>query len=80
MDLAKWFQENHHIPIITSDLSYKEIQKRKNQQNDASEFVLFLQKQGGPLISEKEVQKESFVYHFEPDEIFERDHSIKIRK
>ena len=78
LGLAKWFQENHHIPIITSDLSYKEIQKRKNQQNDASEFVFFLQKQGGPLISEKEVQKESFVYHFEPDEIFEKDHSIKI--
>src|SRR6478752_528757 len=46
LGLAKWFHENHHIPIITSDLSYKEIQKRKNQQNDASEFVLFLQKQG----------------------------------
>ncbi len=76
--LAKWFQEKHHIPIYTSDLSYKQIQKRKNQQVGAREFILFLQKHGGPLISEQEVQKESFVYHFEPDGIFEKDQSIQL--
>ena len=78
LGLAKWFQEKHEIPIITSELSYQEIKKRKNQQNHVNEFILFLQKHGGPQISEKEIKNESFVYSFKPDGIFESNQSIKL--
>ena len=78
LGLAKWFQENHHIPIITSELSYQEIQKRKSSQNYANEIILFLKKHGGPQISEDKIKNESFVYNFEPDEIFQKNQSLKI--
>src|SRR5438309_1027341 len=78
LGLAKWFQVKHHIPIYTSDLTYKEIQKRKSQKKVENGLLLLIKDHGGPVISKQDVQDESFVYHFEPDEIFEKDHSIKI--
>lgn len=78
LGLAKWFQEKHHIPIYTSDLTYKEIQKRKNQKKDENGLLQLIQEHGGPIISKHEVHDESFVYHFEPDKIFEKEHTIKI--
>ena len=80
LGLAKWFQENHHIPIITSDLTIKKSKKERINRIMLMNSVIFRETRGTPVISEDKIKNESFVYHFEPDEVFEKRSIHKNRK
>ncbi|MFP7300371.1 MBL fold metallo-hydrolase [Neobacillus niacini] len=75
--LAKWFQENYHVPVYLSSLGYKEIQRKRNHDNGDWIQNLF-KTHGGPEISLNKVDLEEDAYEFEPDGLFENHETIKL--
>ncbi|MDR7077345.1 glyoxylase-like metal-dependent hydrolase (beta-lactamase superfamily II) [Neobacillus niacini] len=73
--LAKWFQEQKHVPVYISSLGYKEIlRKRKNE--DTNWMRRFLKTHGGPEIPKNMENPEAAAYEFEPDGLFEKEQTI----
>ncbi|UJL47369.1 MBL fold metallo-hydrolase [Virgibacillus sp. NKC19-16] len=72
--LAKWFQDNVGVPVYTSNLGYKEMQKNR-ETNVRDKIKRLVVKHGGyelPTNSEDG----SFIYDFEPDGFFEKNREI----
>ncbi|MFB3168538.1 MBL fold metallo-hydrolase [Neobacillus sp. 179-C4.2 HS] len=76
--LAGWFKERFDIPIFMSKYSYKELQKNNQQKNEGNKFTDFIKQHDGPEIQEKMMEKESAVFEFEPDGLFDHQQNIEI--
>ncbi|MEH7014211.1 MBL fold metallo-hydrolase [Neobacillus niacini] len=77
LGLARWFQEYHHVPVIISSLGYKEIQRRRN--NDQAKWIRsFLENHDSPEIPQNLGNSEAAAYDFEPDGVFENQQTIKL--
>jgi glyoxylase-like metal-dependent hydrolase (beta-lactamase superfamily II) len=73
--LARWFQENHHIPVFISSLGYQELQKKRNH-NRVNWLHSFLKSHDCPEISQNMGNSEAAAYEFEPDGVFENKQAI----
>ncbi|MBY7142788.1 MBL fold metallo-hydrolase [Virgibacillus sp. NKC19-3] len=74
--LAKWFQENVGVPVYTSNLGYKEMQKNR-EFNVRSKIKSLVMKHGGYELPANN-KDDAFIYHFEPDGFFENDQKIQL--
>ncbi|RDW18104.1 hypothetical protein CWR48_10945 [Oceanobacillus arenosus] len=74
--LAKWFQEQIHVPVIVSKSGYEEMKLNCRPQLE-EEFKALLLAHGAPGIPEK-MRNQSFIYDFEPDGFFENHEQIKL--
>jgi glyoxylase-like metal-dependent hydrolase (beta-lactamase superfamily II) len=75
--LAKWFQEQHQVPVYISRLGYQEMQSKRSNKNPYWIRNLFLN-HGGPALPEKMEDPEAAAFEFEPDGLFENHQKIKI--
>jgi glyoxylase-like metal-dependent hydrolase (beta-lactamase superfamily II) len=76
--LAGWFQERCRVPVFISSLGYKEMQRLRQQKYEKSKFNLFFKQHDGPEIPENTLQLEESAYDFEPDGLFEKNHTIQL--
>lgn len=67
--LARWFQENHHIPVYISSLGYQELQKKRDN-NRVNWLHSFLKSHDCPELSQNVGNSEAAAYEFEPDGVF----------
>ncbi len=74
--LAKWFQQDLGIPVIVSDLSYKEMQKNRvpGVRERLNQLVI---KHGGEGLPDH-IEDESAIYDFVPDGLFENHQHIQL--
>ncbi|PAE39084.1 MBL fold metallo-hydrolase [Bacillus sp. 7884-1] len=75
--LARWFQQQHHVPVYISSLGYKEIQRKRNHDN-GNWILSLLKTHGGPEIPRNMGNLEEDAYEFEPDGLFENQQTIKL--
>lgn len=77
LGLARWFQEEHHIPIYVSNLGYREIQRRRDK--EYTQFVVNMFKRHGcDEVSKMANTDYSQLYQFEPDGVFEENQQIQL--
>lgn len=74
--LAKWFQQDVGVPVIVSDLSYKEMKKNRvlGIKDRLNRLVV---KHGGQRLPAG-IEDEASIYDFEPDRIFENNQHIQL--
>jgi glyoxylase-like metal-dependent hydrolase (beta-lactamase superfamily II) len=75
--LARWFQENHRIPVFISNLGYQELQKKRNH-NRVNWLHSFLKSHDCPELTQNAGNSEAAAYEFEPDGVYENQQTIKI--
>ncbi|QGS68407.1 MBL fold metallo-hydrolase [Oceanobacillus sp. 143] len=74
--IAKWFQEQIHVPVIVSKMGYEEM-KLNRRPKFVEEFKDLLLAHGAPGIPEN-MRNQSFIYDFEPDGFFENHEQIML--
>jgi glyoxylase-like metal-dependent hydrolase (beta-lactamase superfamily II) len=75
--LARWFQEQHHVPVYISSLGYKEILRKRNNANP-NWIGHLLKAHDTPEFPENIGVSEAAAFEFEPDGLFENKQPIKI--
>lgn len=75
--LARWFQENHNVPVFISSLGYQELQKKRNP-NRVNWLHSFLKSHDCPELTQNVGNSEPAAYEFEPDGVFENQQTIKL--
>ena len=73
--LARWFQEKKGVPVYTSKLGYKEMQKHRDKKNIKENLADLLHMHGGPNLPGR-IGNDSFIYEFEPDGFFDETDTI----
>ncbi|RDW19805.1 MBL fold metallo-hydrolase [Oceanobacillus chungangensis] len=74
--IAKWFQEQMHVPVIVSKLGYEEM-KLNRRPKFVEDFKALLLAHGAPGIPEN-MRNQSFIYDFEPDGFFDKHERIML--
>jgi glyoxylase-like metal-dependent hydrolase (beta-lactamase superfamily II) len=75
--LARWFQENLHVPVFISRLGYKEIQNKRK--NEVTNWMLhFLKSHDCPEFQPNMGNSEAAAFEFEPDGLFEDQQNIML--
>jgi glyoxylase-like metal-dependent hydrolase (beta-lactamase superfamily II) len=78
--LAKWFQDQYHVPVYISNLGYNEIKRfaKSLNQDKQAELKAFFLKHDGAIDSENYLLQEADAYHFEPDGTFEENEIVRL--
>jgi glyoxylase-like metal-dependent hydrolase (beta-lactamase superfamily II) len=75
--LARWFQQQHQVPVYISSLGYKEIQRKRNEDN-GNWILNLLKTHDGPEFPRNRGNSEEAAYEFEPDGVFENQQTIML--